>query len=53
METNVNKFQTMSQGLTYFTSHVFVNIGSGNGLSPVWHQAFALTNANLLSIGPH
>ena len=29
-----------------------VNIGSGNGLSPVWHQAITWTNADLLSTGP-
>ena len=30
----------------------WVSIGSGNGLSPVWHEAITWTNAGLLSIGP-
>ena len=29
----------------------WVTIGSGNGLSPVQHQAITRTNASLLSIG--
>ena len=29
----------------------YVNTGLGNGLSPEWHQAIVLTNADLLSIG--
>ena len=28
-----------------------VNIGSGNGLSPIWGLAITWTNADLLSIG--
>ena len=30
----------------------WINIGSGNGLSPDWHQAITWTNAALLSIIP-
>ena len=30
----------------------WVSIGSGNGLSPVWHQTITWANAGLLSIGP-
>ena len=30
----------------------WVSIGSGNGLSPVWHQAINWTNADLFSNGP-
>ena len=30
----------------------YVSTGSGNGLSPIWHQAITWTDANLLSIGP-
>ena len=29
-----------------------VNIGSGNGMSPVWHQALAWSNVELSSITP-
>ena len=32
-------------------SFKLVIIGSGNGLSPVWHQTITWTNADLLSIG--
>ena len=35
-----------------YASVNWVSIGSGNGLSPVRHQAIAWTNADLLSIGP-
>ena len=34
-----------------YVSVNWVSIGSGNGLLPVWHQATARTNADLLSIG--
>ena len=34
------------------TSVNWVNTGSGNGLSSIWHQAITWTNAELLSIGP-
>ena len=30
----------------------WVSIGSGNGLSPAWHQTIIWTNAELLWIGP-
>ena len=30
----------------------YISLGSGNGLSPVWHQAITWTNADLLSIRP-
>ena len=30
----------------------WVNIGSDNGLTPVWHQAITWTNDDLLSFGP-
>ena len=29
-----------------------VNIGSDNGMTPIWRQAIIWTNAGLLSIGP-
>ena len=32
-----------------YESVIWVSIGSGNGLLPVWHQAITLTNAGLLS----
>ena len=35
-----------------YASGNWVSIGSGNGLAPVWRQAIAWTNADLLSIGP-
>ena len=35
-----------------YASANWVNIGSGNGLSPDRHQAITWTNADLLSIGP-
>ena len=35
-----------------YASANLVIIGSGNGLSPVWHQAINWTNAELLEIGP-
>ena len=31
---------------------VLINIGSGNGLLPVWHQAVISTSADLLLAGP-
>ena len=31
---------------------VFVSIGAGDGLVPVWHQAITWTNADFVSIGP-
>ena len=34
------------------TSVNWVCIGSGNGLSPIWHQAIIWTSTGLLSIGP-
>ena len=33
-------------------SVIFVNIGSSNGLLPVWHQVITQTNADLLLVGP-
>ena len=32
--------------------HIYVSVGSDNGLSPVRHQAITWSNAGLLSIGP-
>ena len=43
--TFLTEFQTL------YVSVNWVRIGSGNGLSPVWHQAITWTNAGLLSIG--
>ena len=37
--------------LTLYASVNLVNIGSGNGLAPVWRQAIAWTSASLLLIG--
>ena len=40
---------------TEWLIHVSVNyatIGTDNGLSPIWHQAIILSNADLLSIRP-
>ena len=34
------------------TSVILVNIGRGNGLSPVRHQAITWTNADLFLFGP-
>ena len=32
---------------------ILVNIGSGNGLSPAWHQAITWTSSDILSIAPN
>ena len=36
----------------HMVSDILANIGSGNGLSPVWHQAITSANVDLLPIKP-
>ena len=36
----------------HIASRNLVNIGSGNGLVPIWHQGITWISADLLSIGP-
>ena len=45
-------YQLISPQCCIYASMNWVIIASGNGLSPVRHQAITWTNAGLLSIGP-
>ena len=53
MYTSVSRVHNSSPKCRIYLSVNWIIIGSGNGLSPVRHQAITWTNDGLLSIGLH